>query len=180
MEFNADAAKAALAASKYANDLPEIVLNTSGLGTQGRADVDALVATWKQVLGVDVTVNFLDPSTFTASAHDDPKHITLYGWCADFPDPQNFLEVLYHTDSDFNVSGYSNSQIDSLLEKAAVELDPAKRITLYNQAEKALLEDFATAPIEHGVNDVLVRSRLEGFVLAPLHASFIPWLSFKK
>jgi len=178
--YNETAARAALKASKYNGKLPPITLNTSGLGTQGRADVDALVATWKQVLGVEVQVSFLDPGTFTESAHNDPTQMTLYGWCADYPDPQNFLEVLYKSDSAFNVSGYKNPEIDQLLEQASVELDPAVRIGLYNQAEQALLADYAAVPINHSVDDILVRPRVEGYIHAPLHASFIPWLSLKK
>ncbi len=181
LDFNADQAKAALAAStKYKGSLPEVTLNASGLGTQSNPDVDALVATWKQVLGVDVKVAFLDPSTFTESSRNSPAQMALYGWCADYPDPQNFLDVLYHTGSEFNISGYSNPAIDKLLEQAGVELDPAKRIDLYNQAEKALLDDFAAAPIEYSVIDVLVKPRVQGYIQAPLHASFVPWLSFKK
>ncbi len=178
--YNADQAKAALKASKYAGNLPEIKLNASGFGTQGNPEVDALVATWKQILGIDVKVEFLDPTTFTESARTNPAQMTLYGWCADYPDPQNFLDVLYHTGSDFNVSGYSNPSIDKLLDQANVDLDPASRIKFYNQAEKALLDDFATVPIEHGVYDVLVKPRVQGFVLAPLHASFVPFLSLRK
>ena len=41
-----------------------------------------------------------------------------YGWIADYPDPENFLDVLLHSKSSNNHIGYSNQQVDRLLEQA--------------------------------------------------------------
>ena len=67
--------------------------------------------------------------------------IRLEGWCADYPDPENFLDVLFHTGSAQNYSRYSNPAFDALVEQARTEADPARRITLYQQAEQLLLDD---------------------------------------
>jgi ABC-type transport system substrate-binding protein len=63
------------------------------------------------------------------------------------------------------------------VEQAGVEVDPAARLTLYQQAETLLLEDGGIIPLLHSVSDVLVRPRLNGYVLAPIVDLYLPWLS---
>jgi ABC-type transport system substrate-binding protein len=179
VSYDPAAAKTALQASRYAGNLPPVSLEASGLGTEGRADVNALVENWRQALDVEVEVIYLDSNNYTREARNEDGQMSYYGWCADYPDPQNFLDVLYHTDSEFNVSGYTNAQVDSLLGKANIEADPARRVQLYQQIEKLLIDDFAFIPISHSVYDVLVNPRVEGFVLAPMNADYISWLSLK-
>lgn len=175
--FDAAAAQAALAASSYGTDLPPITVHASGFGNEERDDVNALVADWREVLGIEVNVEFLDPSAFTGAARDESAHLVFYGWCADYPDPQNFLDILYHSNSEFNVAGYSNPELDALIEEAGVELDPAQRLALYQELERRLLEDGAGIPLLHNVSDALVSSRIQGTVIVPIGAPVIPYLS---
>jgi len=166
--FDPQAARAALAASSYAGDLPEIIINAAGYGDSQRSDIAALAEMWKTNLGVEVQVKYLDPQEFTKAARENHDHMVLLGWCADYPDPENFLDVLFHSDSEVNVSEYSNPEVDALLEQARTELDPANRLALYQSAEQLLLADYAVIPIIHNVSDVLVKPRLEGFILSPI------------
>jgi oligopeptide transport system substrate-binding protein len=176
LPFDPAAAKALLAESSYAGNLPEITVSASGYSDSQRPDVDALVEMWKTNLGVKVNVVFLDPLDFTSAAKEDHGHLVVYGWCADYPDPGNFLDILYHSESNFNVAGYSNPDVDSLLEKARSELDPATRIGLYQEAERMLIEDGAVIPLLHSVSDVLVKPRLLNFILSPIStADGIGW-----
>ncbi len=103
--FNAAAAQEALAASDYANDMPEIILSAQGYGDTDNPYIAMLVDMWQRNLGVTVTVEYIDPDNFSAVVREEHGQIVLYGWCADYPDPENFLQVLFHTESDFNVSG---------------------------------------------------------------------------
>jgi oligopeptide transport system substrate-binding protein len=100
-----------------------------------------------------------------------------YGWCADYPDPENFLDVLYYTGGVFNVAGYTNPAVDTLLETARVELDVAARLALYQEIERLLLEDVAAIPLAHGVQDALVNDRVNGFVLSPMGVRILPEIS---
>jgi oligopeptide transport system substrate-binding protein len=113
-------------------------------------------------------VQLLDPQDYSRVARETEAHLTSYGWCADYPDPENFLDVLFHSESEFNVAGYSNPEIDALLEEARTELDPARRLALYQEIETALLADTAAIPFRHSVIDVLVSERVNGFVLSPM------------
>jgi ABC-type oligopeptide transport system substrate-binding subunit len=176
--FDPKAAKDALAASRYAAKLPKIVLNISGYANYPSDYAKALAAMWQTNLGVNVQVEYLDPTDYTKAAHDQHGQLVLYGWCADYPDPQNFLDVLYHTGSNFNVSGYTNPDVDKLLDQAQVENDPAKRLALYQKVESLLLSDYAAVPLRYDIFTLLVKPTVKGVILPPMNIRYlnIVWL----
>lgn len=179
IRFDAQAARQALQASKYGVSLPTITINASGYIGYENPVVSALVDMWRNNLGIQVEVRYLEPVDFSATARKQHDQMVMYGWCADYPDPENFLDVLYHSDSDFNVSGYANAQVDALLEQARTEVDPANRIALYQQAEKLLLEDGAAIPLWNSVLYELVSPRLDGYALTPMSVPFVQRVKFK-
>ena len=65
-------------------------------------------------------------------------------WYADYPDPDNFLYVLFHSKSPTNRMGYHNPMVDDLLERARHETDYMKRVEMYREIERLVMQD---API---------------------------------
>src|SRR6185503_18180645 len=98
----------------------------------------------EQNLGVTITVENLEPNYYYDQIYAD-NHGQLFsgGWCADYPDPENFADVLFHTGSTQNNGGYSNPQLDAILEAGRIEQDVPTRITMYQQAEQILVDDAA-------------------------------------
>ncbi|GAI58635.1 unnamed protein product [marine sediment metagenome] len=90
------------------------------------------------------------------------------GWVADYPHPQDFLDVLFHTGTDNNYGEYSNPGVDALLERAGIEPDNDLSLKLYQQAEQLLVEDAACLPLWFGKNYVLVKPYIKGYKLNPL------------
>ncbi|MHB8646720.1 MAG: peptide ABC transporter substrate-binding protein [Thermomicrobiales bacterium] len=89
-------------------------------------------------------------------------------WIADYPDPQNFLDVLFHTGSPRNYSNYSNPKVDALLDQANVEQDTAKRTALYRQAQQQILDDVAIIPLYHGTDYTLVKPYVKGLSITAM------------
>jgi ABC-type transport system substrate-binding protein len=176
--FDVTAAQDALAESDYAGDMPEIIISAWGYGDTDSPYVSMLVDMWQNNLDVEITVEYIEPDRFSEIAREEHGQMVVYGWCADYPDPENFLRVLFHTDSDFNVSGYTNPDFDVLVEQAAVEQDPAERISLYQEAETLLLEDFALLPMSHNVSYVLVSDKIRNFTFSPTSNIYARWLEF--
>lgn len=175
-EFDPQAARDALAASTYAGKMPTLTLSLSGYAGDEDPWADALIQMWRENLGVQVKIEYLDPINYTSAAHENHGQMVLYGWGADYPDPANFLDVLFHSESEFNTSGYTNLKVDALLEQARTELDPAIRLALYNQAETLLLEDHAAIPIYYSMNNYLVNPRVQGYTITNFSTKFIPLL----
>ena len=109
-------ARELLKQSKYGVNLPPIVFTNSGTGSYVSSDVAALADMWKKNLGVTITVENLEPNFYYDQIYAD-NHGQLFtgGWCADYPDPENFADVLFHSGSNQNNGDYSNPELDALL-----------------------------------------------------------------
>ena len=81
----------------------------------------------------------LDPNEFLYDIMDEKDNMFFWGWIADYPHPQNFLEILFSSASEGNYGEYSNSEVDLLLAMAAVEKNEEAGLELYRQAEQILV-----------------------------------------
>lgn len=167
LEYNVEKAKALIASSKYgdAKNLPPITITVSGWGGIIPDNLGAVILDLKQNLGVEVNVRQIEPEIFLYSLRNETDEMYMMGWVADYPDPQNFLEYLFRTSAEYNTGNYSNPALDSLLEQAAVELDEAVRVELYQQAEKIVVDDAPCLPLWFGQNYVLVRPYVKNYAL---------------
>jgi hypothetical protein len=166
--FDPEGARALLAQSKYGGSLPDIVYTTSGLGGIP-GDVQFLVDAWSTNLGVDVEVRQLAPDAYFYTLYEELDNLFHFGWIADYPDPENFLDVLLHSEAvENNVGHYSNAEYDRLLEEARTETDTGRRMALYQQAEQILVDDAGFIPLYHAPDYVLTKPFIEGFAIGPL------------
>lgn len=168
IRFDAEAARKALEDSTYNGKPITLKVTVSGYAGEENPLVSALAEMWKQNLGIDVQMEALDPTDFSRAARENPGNIVSYGWCADYPDPENFLDLLYHTGGDFNVAAYSNAEVDALLEKARIEPDVQQRLALYHQVEEKLLSEYVSLPLFHGISHVLISARVQNYQEAPV------------
>ena len=171
LPFDPVQARELLKQSKYggADGLPPIVFTDSGIGSSMGGGIAALAQMWRQILDVSITVENLEPNFYYDYIYAG-NHGQLLdgGWCADYPDPENFADVLFHTNSTQNSGGYSNPELDSLLEAARIEQDVPKRIAMYQQAEQILVDDAAALFTVHWLSYELVKPYVQGYVLTPI------------
>lgn len=171
LPYDPGQARELLKQSKYGgpDSLPPIVFTNSGIGSYVGGNIAALAQMWKQALGVTITVENLEPNFYNDQIHSG-NHGQLLdgGWCADYPDPENFADVLFHTGSTQNSGGYSNAELDALLEAARIEQDVTKRMGMYQQAEQILVDDAAALFTVHWLSYELVKPYVQGYVLTPI------------
>jgi oligopeptide transport system substrate-binding protein len=124
---------------------------------------------WQQVLGVEITVENLEPNYYIDKIYAG-EHGQIFGggWCADYPDPENFADVLFYSGSTQNSGGYSNPELDTLLEAARVEQDVSKRIEMYQQAEQIIVHDAPVLFTVHSLSYQLVKPYVKGYVFTPI------------
>jgi oligopeptide transport system substrate-binding protein len=166
--FDPDAARRLLDESRYADNIPPIVYTTSGLGSVSSM-IQFIVESWREHLGVDIEIRQLAPDAYYYQLYDEVDNLFTFGWTADYPDPENFLDILLHSQAvENNVGHYSNDVFDRLLEEARSERDTARRMALYREAEQLLLDDVGIIPLYHSPDYVLTRPHVEGFAVGPL------------
>ncbi|MBM4465356.1 MAG: peptide ABC transporter substrate-binding protein [Chloroflexi bacterium] len=177
--YDPEKARQLIAESKYgdASKLPEITLNVSGGGGAAARQVAAIVEMYKQNLGIVIAIQQTDWATYLwdLRAHRYQMFGLTAGWIADYPDPQDFLDILFHSESRNNDTRYSNPEVDRLLEKARGEQDFEKRMELYQQAEEMILADAPIVPLTHDVDYWLTKPYVEGMIYPP---AIIPKLKY--
>lgn len=99
--------------------------------------------------------------------------LSINGWLQDFPDPANFLDVLFNKKSITNTSSvnrafYSNPEVNALLDAAGVETNRAKRLKMYQGAEKIIVADAPWVFLHHTERYVAHQPWVKNFSLHPM------------
>jgi ABC-type transport system substrate-binding protein len=100
----------------------------------------------------------------------DTVELASLGWEADFPDPENFLEVLFARDQwgSNNDTFYDNPAVDKILSAAAPISDDAQRYALYREAEKIIVSDAPWVFLYHPVTYMIRQPWVHGWGLNPI------------
>jgi len=170
LDYDIEGTKELIARSRYGevSQLPPITVTTMGWGGLISPELEAVVHQWRENLGVEVKVRQLEPERFLYHLGEEKDEMFYIGWVADYPHPQDFLDILFHSGADNNYGEYSNPAVDALLERAGVEQDSALSLELYQQAEQLLVEDAACLPLCFRQNYVLIKPYVAGYKLNPL------------
>ena len=173
LSYDVARAQQLLANSSYHDGLPPIVLSVPG-GCAGVSSLDIAIASmWQENLGVEVEIEAVEWETFLNDLRAGRFQAYEIGWVADYPDPEDFLDLLFHSESTENHTGYSNPDVDRLLEAARVENDLDARMAIYQEVEQIIVNDAPWLPISFGRSYFLVKPYVKGFSPAPM---VIPYL----
>ena len=172
-KFDPIKAKQLLLESKYGNDLdnlPPITITTPGsFGANVSLDMEVVQAMWEKNLGITTEFQQTEFATFLKDLNKRRFQMFDIGWIADYPDPENFLDILFYSDSSNNHTNYNNPEVDALLEKARVETDETLRFSIYNEVEQTILDDAPWIPLWYsGERYLLVKPNVHDYLLTPL------------
>jgi peptide/nickel transport system substrate-binding protein len=92
--------------------------------------------------------------------------VYLFGWLADFGDPDNFVGVFFQTKQ--QQWGYDNAALRKLLDDAEAEPDQQKRIAMYQQANKIIMTDLPGVPYVHTSTYLGARTTVKNYVPSPI------------
>ena len=172
LEYNPDLARQLLSESKYADaeTRPRIVVTVPGTGGTIGLDMEVVIEMWRQELGVEVEIQQVEWATYLQDLNQNKfQAFGGSGWQADYPDPQDFLDILFHTDSAQNHGSYSNPELDAILEQARTEPDVERRVELYHEAENLIVQDAPLLPLWYtGEQYVLIKGHVEDYRVTPM------------
>jgi oligopeptide transport system substrate-binding protein len=174
--YDVNQAKDLIKASKYGyiSKLPEITMSIPGEGGGVSSLIESLVYQWKQNLGVNVRIRQLEPELYNVLGQEVDQ-MFYFGWIADYPHPQDFLDILFGSGSAFNYSKFSDSAVDSLIRQANHELNENLSYTLYQQAEQKIIDEAACLPILFNKSYILVQPYVKD-----LRVNALGFISFDK
>jgi oligopeptide transport system substrate-binding protein len=174
--FDAKKARALLAEAGYPDgkQLPpfSIAYNTD---PTHRLIAQFVQAQWKKHLGLEVDLEDQEWKVYLKKLDVDPPPVFRLGWGADFPDPDNFMNLFISTSGN-NRLQWNNERYDRLIAQGAAEQDPETRQALYDEAQILLTEtDSVIISLFVAAQNVLVKPYVQN-----LDLNAMEWLYLKR
>lgn len=165
--FDLERAREEMRLAGYPDGLPEPVT----LWVRGEGDV-RLAELFQQELkeiGIELELKVVTFATYLReTGRPRVAQAAVTGWHQDFPDPSNFMDILFHSRSihpqnSENRSFYRNPELDAILDEARPETDRDKRLALYAKANAILAADAPWAFISYPVDMFVWQPYVKGF-----------------
>jgi len=181
LKFDVEKAKEYLAKAGYPDGkkLPRLVI---GLNTNEdhKRVAENIQGQLKRNLGIDVEIQNEEWKTYLNRLKVDPPNVFRMGWQADYPDPDNFMNLMTST-SENNRTGWKNSGFDKLVNDAVSLTDNSKRKELYSKAQRLLLEEgVAAVPLYSSVRHKLVADRVVNYPINVMDLLVYKYTSLKE
>jgi peptide/nickel transport system substrate-binding protein len=126
-------------------------------------------------VGIQVELRTQDFATFVKRIFTDRDFDIAIEGMSNLYDPTVGIQRLYWS-KNFKVglpfsngSKYENPEVDRLLETAAVEIDPAKRLQLFNDFQRIVVEDLPTLDIVTPASITISDKRVQGLKIGAEH-----------
>ncbi|MET3449899.1 ABC transporter substrate-binding protein [Curtobacterium sp. 1544] len=138
------------------------------------AQSQALQAGLKRA-GITVTLKPLDSDSFyTATTDGTDFDLALFSWQPDFPSANANIQPLYDSSQigggGYNVSKYSNPEVDALIKEASATVDQKDAQKLWAEADKKIMGDAPIVPLTYAKQSFLAGSNVQNFQIADFPA----------
>ena len=146
----------------------EICTNES----QTRIDTATIIQSMLAEVGIQVDINVMEYAAYSeyTSSVDNDKQMWFSGWGAvGFPEPDNNLYGPLHSSQipANNTTGYSDPELDKMLEQERNLSDGDEREQLIIDIQKYIRDQVPYLPFDNPTNIVGVRTYVEGFKALP-------------
>lgn len=169
-EYNPDKAKQLLAEAGVSNLTLKFWYPTEVTRPYMPApkDIQELITADLQKVGITVTPvpakwspDYLN-GVQTGTDHD----LHLLGWTGDYADAYNFLGTFFdHATPEW---GFNNTALFDAFKKADAEPDLAKRVALYKDLNKQIMDFLPGLPVAHGPPSLVLGKNVTGIKPSPL------------
>ncbi|MEX2588817.1 MAG: ABC transporter substrate-binding protein [Chitinophagales bacterium] len=172
-EFNPDKARNFMEKAGYPNGagFPEITLQINSGGGTNEQVAEAVQSMLSEVLNIKINITKLPFAQHLENLETGKVDFWRAGWIADYPDPENFLNLFYskhipeklEDKSYLNSTRYKNPKFDALFEEALQTVDDDQRNLLYLKAEQQMLDDAAIIPLFYYKDYRLLQPNVKNF-----------------
>ena len=130
-------------------------------------------------VGIDVQIRAIEWASFISRfIKTGDFDVVVLGWGLGLdPDQFNIWHSSQQAPGQFNFIGYNNPTIDKLLEHGRLELNPDKRMKIYHEFAKVLLEDSPIVYLSAGYGLTAIHKRVKG-IDNPAPPAGVGWNSY--
>lgn len=166
--YNPTKAKQLLHQAGYGNGFTIKMLTTNDSTTLTLAQ--SIQADLKTI-GITVDLKSEGAASYVQDANKLRYPIVFAGWYQDFPDPEDFLDVLGDGNeiaAGNNRADYNNPTVNKQLAEAGSMLNGPARYALYSKIQNEILADVPWVPLYNPVQYAAVQPWLKGFYMSPV------------
>jgi ABC-type transport system substrate-binding protein len=165
--FDLDQAREEMRLAGFPNGLSEPVM----LWVRGESEVRVAQFFQQDLkeIGIEIELKMVSFATYLKET-GKPRvaQAAFTGWHQDFPDPSNFMDILFHSrsihpENSENRSFYRNPQLDAILDRARAEVDRDVRLALYAEANAILAAEAPWAFLYYPVDMFAWQPYVKGF-----------------
>ncbi|MDJ1637404.1 polyamine ABC transporter substrate-binding protein (plasmid) [Agrobacterium tumefaciens] len=161
LEYDPAKSKALLAEAGFPNGITVTMLASQLPGLESLAQ---LVQAQAAEGGITLTLQPVEHATWHQMIRKDLSPIVLYG-AARFPIADYYLTQFYHSNSEIGkptaVVNFSHCNVaDEQIEAARTEVDPAKQIELWKEAQKLIVGNVCAIPLTENLGAWARKSKL--------------------
>ena len=141
-----------------------------GSGNARRTYAATVVKNDLKAVGIDVTIETMEMSAFINKLFEHELDAFMAGWTIPLPID---LQPFWHSDfnrSPFNLSGFSNTEVDKILNALEVEKSREKKVILYKKIQELLHENEPVTFLYWLDVKTAFNSRIENITINPLGA----------
>jgi peptide/nickel transport system substrate-binding protein len=111
-------------------------------------DTAQVIADQLEKIGVDASIKLVDWPTWLSDVYRDRKYMaTIISIDSAVVSARNFL-FRYQSESNVNFINYKSAKFDAVYNAILTEMDEAKRIQLYKEAQRIITQDAASVYIQ--------------------------------
>ena len=121
---------------------------------------------------IKINLSVEKPSILRAAVNNMEYNLFKKSWFSDYADEENFMSLFYSKNfvpQGVNFFHYKNETFDRAFEQAQIEKDEQKKILLYQQMDRLIIEDAPVIPLYYDQVVRLVSHRIKGLSSNPMN-----------
>ncbi|MFN3729840.1 MAG: ABC transporter substrate-binding protein [Fimbriimonadaceae bacterium] len=164
LPYDPETAKRLLAEAGYedASKMPRLELIIRENRPDIRIVAEAVQSQLSETLKMPITIRTMEWRSMIERINRRETDFSHRRWAADYLDPENFISFMGASYGVENKVNYSNPALDQLTRAGDTEMDEARRLPLYQQAEDIMVNDAAYVPIYFQRDAELISPRVKG------------------
>jgi len=143
-----------------------IILRSGELARYPNKEEAELLQAQLSEIGLDATITILDNGAWNEAVNTGNYDLSLKIKGLSSSEPRSLFASMMKTSSGLNKSwsfGYSNEEVDRLIDAVAGEMDMEKRKEMYNRLQEISVEELPAIPYFDDMNLVAFNKKIEGY-----------------